>query len=90
MFRCGLCQKQSNPREKAIRVVLVKDRIVHPEKGNPGTRIVKEVLAHEACLSDREMETKPPVITLDSLAHVPDGLLDKVSDAFTLARKREL
>lgn len=50
MFYCGLCGKLSGSGEPAFRVVTLREPIKHIEKGNMGTRIVKEVLAHERCV----------------------------------------
>lgn len=72
MFRCGICHGLSQPRDKAIRVVLLRDRIIHPEKGNHGTRIVKEVFAHETCALEHEnIVTKPLVIDLEQVTRQP-------------------
>lgn len=68
MFRCGICHGSSQMREKAFRVILLRDRIIHPEKGNAGTRIVKEVLAHETCAIEQEnIVAKPLVIDLEQV-----------------------
>ncbi len=58
MFYCGLCNTLSISGEKAFRVVTIKESIRHIEKGNMGTRIVKEVLAHERCVP-AEQRPKP-------------------------------
>lgn len=50
MFVCGLCHKLSEPRQKAAHVVVETRPITQPDTGQPGTAIVKEVLAHQSCI----------------------------------------
>jgi hypothetical protein len=47
MFKCGLCNGDSKPREKSERVILETHRIKYPV--GQGWGITKEVLAHPAC-----------------------------------------
>jgi len=91
VFRCGICHALSQPREKSVLVVLLRERIIHPEKGNPGTRIVNEVLAHEPCSIAHALTllAEGGDQVAESLKQVSDSF-HKVSDAFTLNRKREL
>ena len=58
MFKCGLCGKDSLPRETATMVVVEKRSKVYPargeeDKGGMGYETAREVLAHAACAKER-------------------------------------
>lgn len=60
MFKCGICRKDSLPRETATRVVLQTRSRTYPfrkmahrngndDPGGRGSEIVREVLVHRDC-----------------------------------------
>jgi hypothetical protein len=58
MFNCGLCNKSSEPGEKAFHVVIQTRDVIYQARqhhdgrrdpGGRGVETVKEVLAHQAC-----------------------------------------
>lgn len=56
MFKCGLCGKDSEPRESPVMVVLetrAKTYTLEDGTQTEGSEIVKEVAAHRACAAER-------------------------------------